>query len=135
VAAHVNLIMQFRVFSTMHDSVRRRWNHSNDQLVAGFDTHFRTNPYAYPKLSSFATTINAMSVTRISAPLLAGLVGLSCAAYYGVVAFMPSLLSGRVEGIPVSIVVALALFLLFFGVTLLYALTGSADTPAERSRR
>jgi len=79
--------------------------------------------------------VDTMSVTRISAPLLACLVGLSCAAYYGVIAFAPGLLSGRVAGIPVAVAVALALFLLFFGVTLLYALTGSADAPVERSRR
>jgi len=73
-----------------------------------------------------------MPVTRISAPLLACLVGLCCAGYYGVIAFAPGLLSGRIGGIPLSIAVALALFLLFFAVTLLYTVTGTAEEPVER---
>jgi len=76
-----------------------------------------------------------MSVTRISGPLLACLVGLSSAAYYGVVAFAPGWLSGRIAGIPVSIAVALGLFLLFFGVTLLYSLAEAADAPTEGDPR
>lgn len=76
-----------------------------------------------------------MSVTRVSAPLLAFLIGLSCAGYYGVVAFAPNLLSGQIVGIPVSILVALALFLLFFAVTLLYTVSGTSDLPAGWGNR
>jgi len=76
-----------------------------------------------------------MSVTRFSGPLLACLVGLSSAAYYGVVAFAPGLLSGRIAGIPISIAVALGLFLLFFAVTVLYSLAGSDDVPTKGSSR
>lgn len=71
-----------------------------------------------------------MSVTRVSAPLLAALVGVCCAAYYAVVAFAPGRLAGRVAGIPVSVLLAVALFMVFFAVTLLY--TWAA--PAERDQ-
>lgn len=63
-----------------------------------------------------------MSHSRVLATVLATLVVLACAGYYGIVAFAPHLLAGRIAGYPVAVVLALGLFLVFFGATLLYTL-------------
>jgi len=78
------------------------------------------------KLRSSAMTVNAMPTPRISTAPLAALIGISCAAFYIVVAFAPNWLAGQIAGIPLSVLIAVALFLLFFAVTLLYTLSALA---------
>jgi len=73
-----------------------------------------------------------MPQSRLSAYLLAALVALASAAYYGIVAFAPHLLAGRLAGYPVALVLALALFVLFVVVTLGYTWTAHDQGATPR---
>lgn len=59
-----------------------------------------------------------MMFPRPSTAVLAWLVLLACLGYFGLIAAAPALLQGSVAGWPLSILLALLLFLLFFAVTL-----------------
>ncbi len=73
-----------------------------------------------------------MPHSRLLATVLAALVALACACYYGIVAFAPRLLAGRIADYPAAIVLALALFVFFFVATLLYTLCAH-DGPESQA--